>query len=142
MAPVPEARETLVGQGLGANLQGKGYRGLWPWGPTVGGERGQPLLDPTSEARPYTAGSLSAQLRAAGCLWAPGTPTIFPNYRASLLASGKLPPAKGPQTNYSKNRLGVSKELLGWTCGVDGEPTMGGSPSHTLPFPRLRLRPH
>lgn len=111
------AREAVVRQGSGEPAcrgRARGDSGLWDLlrvGRGVGG-----CLNPPQRPGTTLLGACIPQLWATGCPWAPGTPTIFPNYRASPLASGKLPPAKGPQITL-KIDLGVSKELLGWPCG-------------------------
>lgn len=75
------------------------------------------------------------QFWATACPRAPGTPTIFPNYRASRPVSGKLPLQRA-------HRQIALKIDLGWPAwaglaGVDGEPAMGGGAPHTLPLPRV-----
>lgn len=85
-----EAREAADETG-GMAREGSGLWGLlWVSG----------LPDPTSEAGLHPAGSPSAPAldhSYPGLQEHPGTPIIFPNYRARLPASGNLPPAKeGP----------------------------------------------
>lgn len=92
-------------------------RGLWPLGPAVGRERGSVVPGPTSETRPHPAGSLSAP--ALGHRLPQGSRNThnLPKLQGQLSGLREAAPAKGPQTNCSKNRLGVAEELLGWPRG-------------------------
>lgn len=142
LAPPGSQRSTGKAGVWAASLQRKDYRGLWPLGHTVGGRGVNGCLIPPQRPGPT--------------LWEPESPSSGPQAapgsrnthnlpklqgQPSPLASGKLPPAKGPQINYSKNRLGCSRSFWAGYVGVEGEPAMGGCPSHTLPLPRLCPRP-
>jgi hypothetical protein len=95
-------------------MKGRGWRGLWILEPTVGGERGQWLPSPTSEASPHPAGSLSA--RVTGCPWVREY-----SQSSQITGSGHQPPgncpSEEPQTNCFKNRPGMVQELLGGPVG-------------------------
>lgn len=54
---------------------------------------------------------------------------------------GSCPLQKAHKQITLKIDWGCPRTCWAGNVGVDGEPAMGGSPSHTLPFPRLHWRP-
>lgn len=136
VAPVTGSQRSARGGGWGATGR-EGLQGFWALWPTVGGERGQQLLETTSEARPHPAGSLSTPSLGHRLPLGSRNTHNLPKLQGQAAGLREAVPVKGPQTNCFKNRLGVAKEVLGRTSG-GGQRTCHGRGVHPtpLPFPR------
>lgn len=66
---------------------------------------------PTSETRPHPAGSLNALALGHRLPQGSRNTHTLPKLQGQLSGLREAAPAKGPQTNCSKNRLGEAKEL-------------------------------